>query len=84
MKSAQITPKGMLLPKEWLQALGNEVTVTRSKGAILIEAASRSTARRKLTLAVKQMRSAAAGQSVTDAMLAKEVAAVRKLRARRH
>ncbi len=56
MSEARYTKNGLLIPKNWLKNMGEEIRVQRGKGILIIESKPREAARKQLVRMVKKLR----------------------------
>lgn len=82
MSGARFTEKGLLIPLEWLENVGDKPRIQRTRNALIIESQARQVARKKLTGMVAKLRNAAkASGGVSDDEIDVLTSAARKRRA---
>ncbi|MGH9961759.1 MAG: hypothetical protein ACREBC_32295 [Pyrinomonadaceae bacterium] len=59
MSAARFTEKGLLIPFEWLENVGDNPRIQRTRNALFIESPARQDARKKLASMVAKLRNAA-------------------------
>ncbi len=56
MSDVRLTKNGLLIPRNWVKSLGDEVRVQRSGNVLIIESRERGIARKRLARMVKGLR----------------------------
>lgn len=81
MSEARLTKTGLLIPRAWVEKLGDEVRVQRSGNVLIIESRERENARKRLARVVRGLR--AAGRKLGAPGTDEVEALVREVRAAR-
>ena len=81
MSEARLTKTGLLIPRAWIEKLGDEVRVQRSGNVLIVESRARAIARKRLARLARGLRTAGRklGAPGTDEVeaLVREVRAAR-------
>ncbi len=82
MSQTRYTKNGLLIPKDWVDDLGDDVKIKKGKDFVIIESKQRQQARKALTKLVSKLRSSAKEQGqLSENEINELVEDVRKLRA---
>ena len=83
MKAVRYTKEGVIIPSSWVKGWGKPVVAHRGSQILILESPARAASRKRLARMVSKLRRATRELGITPGLIAAEVEAVRRDRARR-